>query len=187
MDPTDAARWIRDKVRCGGPVAFDYETNSLKPGHLESAIITVGFCWKGADTISCPMVGEVKQATKEFVESSLPKIGSNNKFECLWSRYYLGAERVQNWKWDCMLSAHHLDNRKGITSVKFQAFVRCGQTPWDFGVAPFFEAKDEMSLNRIRECDLRQLLVYNGMDAALEYKIAANQRAEMLFQNINKK
>jgi uracil-DNA glycosylase family 4 len=184
LDPTDAARWIRDKVRCGGPTSFDYETNCLKPDREDAAIITVGFCWKGVETMACPMVGEVRQATKEFVESSLPKIGANNKFEDRWSRCYLGTDRVQNWVWDCMLSAHHLDNRKGITSVKFQAFIRCGQTPWDEAIAPFFEAKDEVSLNRIRECDLRKLLVYNGLDAILEWKIAANQRAEMKFQNL---
>jgi hypothetical protein len=78
-----------------------------------------------------------------------------------------------------MQAAHVLDNRHGITSVKFQAFVRLGVSLWDKDVSPFLEVDGGNQPNRIREVDLRQLLVYNGMDALLEYKLAEIMMKEL--------
>ena len=184
IDPEESSNWLRRVLRVGGPVSFDYETNCLKPDREDAEIVSAAFTWRGVETMACPVVGEFKEALKEFLVSPVPKIGANTKFEDRWSRVTLGIDRVENFVWDCMLSAHHLDNRPDITSVKFQAFVRCGFEPWDVAVKPFLEAEDAVSLNRIRECDLRTLLVYNGLDALLEWKIAGNQKAEMRFQNV---
>lgn len=182
MDPKDAASEIRKIIRDGRPTAWDYETNSLKPDRPEAEIITVGFCQGGENPFACPFTGEVLDATREFAESEVPKIGANSKFETRWTRKILGVN-VKKWVWDTMLSAHHLDNRRGITSVKFQAFVRIGQEPWDGAVKPYLEADGATDLNRIKEVNLRTLLLYNGLDGTMEYLIAVHQKQEMKIQN----
>lgn len=162
----------------GGAIAFDYETNRLKPDSTDSEIVSCAVCYKGERTIAYPFIGDAVKATADLLKSNNPKIGANNKFETRWTEKILNVP-VRNWVWDTMLSAHHLDCRRGITSVKFQAFVRLGQEPWDEHINPFLKSADETGKNRIRELDLHSLLVYNGMDALIEYKLAGLQRKEM--------
>lgn len=178
INPEDAARWIREKIDAGGPIAFDYETNCLKPDFKGSEIVCCSICWKGVETIAYPWVGEAIKASKEILESPVPKIGANNKFETLWS--WANGINVQNWGWDCMQSAHHLDCREGITSVKFQALVRYGLSDWSKKIKPYLEAAKGVRFNRIREVNLRDLLIYNGIDSLIEYKIAIDQKKEMM-------
>lgn len=182
FDPQKAAKWIRNAIKVNKPTSFDWETNCLKPDRDDAEIVSVGLCVAGKKTMSCPFTGEVVQAMREFLTCPCPKLGANTKFEERWSRKKLGVS-VNNWVWCGMQSAHHLDNRKGITSVKFQAFVRLGFEPWDGPVAAYLQADDAVSLNRIREVDLRTLLLYNGIDAHCEYLIDTLQKEEMLKQN----
>lgn len=181
-DPEAAARWIRSVVQRGGPTSFDYETDRLKPDMSDSEIVSCAITWRGLETVAYPWAGEAIKATSEYLQSDLPKIGANLKFEDRWTRAKLG-HRVNKGVWDGMLSAHHLDQRWNITSVKFQAFVRLGQEPWDLQVRPYLEADGGNAKNRIRQLDLRTLLIYNGMDPLMEYHVGGLQRAEMLQQD----
>lgn len=181
-NPEDAARHIRSYIERGGAVAVDYETDRLKPDADDAEIVSCALCWRGQETIAYPFVGVAATATGELLRSPLPKIMANNPFEDRWTRRMFGHP-VNNWSWDCVLSAHHLDCRKDITSVKFQAFVRLGQTPWDFQVRPYMEGDGSNDRNRVRQIDTRTLLLYNGMDALLEYWVACIQRAEMMQQD----
>ncbi len=179
FDPEQAATWIRDKIRQGGAVSLDYETNMLKPEFDKAEIICASVCWKGLETIAFPWVGEAIVAMGELIRSKLPKIGANNKFEDRWSKVFLG-DYVRNWVWDTMLSAHHLDCREGITSVKFQGFVRLGVEDWGWAIKPYLSDDDsDDHTNRIKEVDLNALLLYCGIDAIIEYQIAEIQRREM--------
>ena len=180
-DLDKAAAWIRRLSASGLRSSFDYETNCLKPDRPDAKIRSVGFhCKKG--TMACPVLGPVKAALIEYLQSPAEKVGANTKFEERWSRRSLGT-RVNNVVWDCMLSSHHLDNRRGICSVEFQSFVRLGSCPWDAKVSPYFDSEDSVSLNRVFEVDLDSLLLYNGLDAILEYLIAEKQEEEMKWQN----
>ena len=107
------------------------------------------------------------------------KIGANIKFEDRWVRRMFGRP-VRRWVWDTMQAAHVLDNRPGITSLKFQAFVRLGQGDYDSVVSPFLKADGGNQRNRIREADLDKLLLYNGMDAVCTWEVAKQQRKEMM-------
>lgn len=177
-DVEEAAQWVRDAIRRGDPCAFDYETNCLKAEHPDAEIVVASICRAGEETIAYPFVGEAIDATREFVRSSVPKIGANNKFEDRWSHRLFGS-CVKKWVWDTMLSAHHLDNRPDITSVDFQAFVRIGQEPWNYHIKPFLSSTDDRGINRIREIKLKSLLVYCGMDTLMEYLVAVDQKREM--------
>ena len=178
LHPESAARWIRSIIERGGATAFDYETNMLKPDSDEAEIVSCSICWRGLETLAYPMVGEAVQATVEYLKSKLPKLGANNKFETRWSRAKLGTD-VTGWVWDSMDSAHHLDPRSNITSVKFQGFARLGQEPWDLKVRPYLIAEGGNTKNRIRDLDRKTLLQYNGMDSLVEFHVGRLQRAEM--------
>lgn len=177
MDPDEAAKIIRKFTKKGGNVAFDYETNMLKPDSDDAQIITCSVCWEGKRTIAYPWHGKAIAATSDMLRSeNVAKIASNAKFEERWTKAIL-KHGVKNWRWDTMLAAHVLDNRRTITSIKFQAFVLLGQEKYDNHIAPYLRSttKSCNSPNRIKEVNLRELLMYNGLDSLLEYKVAMKQ------------
>lgn len=172
LDPEQAAKAIRSYLD-KDVVAFDYETTGLKPDSERMRIVSCSIS-DGERTIAYPWIGEAIRATRELLRSPVGKIASNQKFEERWSIAKLGT-RVRNWKWDTMLAAHTLDNREGISSIKFQAFSMLGEDIWDNDVKPYLEAHGGNGMNRINELDIRKLLVYNGMDSLMEYLVAHKQ------------
>jgi DNA polymerase I-like protein with 3'-5' exonuclease and polymerase domains len=122
------------------------------------------------------MEREAIEATSLILKSRIPKIGCNIKFENNWTKTHLG-HNVKNWWFDTMVAAHVLDNRKGITSAKFQAFVQLGQPSYNDHIEPYLKGK--MGLNKIHELDLDDLLLYNGLDSLLEYKVAMIQMKQL--------
>lgn len=182
LDPSEIRDAIDRVIDVDQGVAFDYETNCLKPDRSDADIISCAFTF-GDKAFAFPFLQEIRKKWAEFLQSNTKKIGANTKFEERWSRRVLNVG-INRWVWDTVLSAHHLDNRPDITSVKFQAYVRLGLSPWDEQVSPYLQAEDAVSLNRIRECDLRTLLTYNGVDAIAELGVARSQMKEMKAQNV---
>jgi hypothetical protein len=178
MDPEDVKKTLRRFIEAGGAVAFDYETTRIKPDWNNSEIVSCAVCWRGKETVAYPWVGAAVDATSELLLSNLPKLGANAKFEERWTRAKLGHP-VNNWQWDCMDNAHLLDNRDNCTSVKFQGFVRRGVEPWNTHIEPYLEAENPDGTNKIREVDLQSLLIYNGIDALVEFEVAVDQRKEL--------
>jgi uracil-DNA glycosylase family 4 len=183
IDPTQAARWL---CKCAdmqtGAIAWDYETNMLKPDGPDARIVSCAVAWGRQEPERCivfPWHGEAIQAMQKLLCSPIPKIASNLKFEDRWTRKEFG-HRVRGWAWDTMLAAHVADNRQGITSVKFQAFTRLGVPLWNKKIEPFLKTKGDANVNAIlREIDIEDLLLYNGMDALLEFRVAVNQIKEI--------
>ncbi|MDE2095781.1 MAG: hypothetical protein KGL39_00870 [Patescibacteria group bacterium] len=159
------------------PVAWDIECDRLKPDSSDARIVSCSMS-NGKTTISFPWLGESVSATLKFVKSRTPKIGWNQKYETRWLLARYGV-LIENWVWDGMLGAHILDSRKGITSLKFQAFVRLGQDGYDAYVKPYMKSSNSNSANRIRELSLESLLVYGGQDALLEYKVGMIQAKQL--------
>jgi len=172
--PSQAAMILREWVNKGGTVAPDYEANCLKPEVEGSEIISCAVCWRGRRTIAYPWQGEAIEATSELLKSLLPKIAANIKFEDRWTRVKLG-HKVINWYWDTMVAAHVLDNTPGVTGLSFQAFVHLGQENYDAHIKPYLEIRKGKRFNRIKELDLRDLLMYNGLDSHSEYWVAMKQ------------
>lgn len=173
----DKVAGMIDKIR-DGVVAFDYEANMLKPESKDRQIVSCSVCWNGK-TIAFPWYGKVIPAMKRMLEDrNVRKVASNMKYEHRWTKAVLGV-KVRGWWWDTMLAAHLLDCRRGITSIKFQAFVRLGQPKYDAQIEPFFSADNSNTPNKIKQIALEQLLPYNGLDSLLEYKVADLQRKEM--------
>jgi len=174
MRPSKAAREIKGMMAFGGKMAFDYESNCLKPEGKGPEIISCSICRQGKQTISFPWSGEVIDTMETFLKSPIKKIAHNLKFEDRWTRAILGFP-VNGWFWDTMIAAHTLDNTPGITGLKFQSFILLGQESYDDHVKPFFKPKKGSRFNRIKELDLNELLLYGGLDSLLTYKIAMKQ------------
>ncbi len=168
-----AAYEIRKLIKANIPCAFDYETTTLKPDGPHAEIYTCSIS-NGKTTISYPWYGEAIKASKEFLVSDVVKYGYNEKFERRWTLAKLGVN-IKNSKFCGMLGAHVLDNRAGICSLKYQAFVLLGIESYDDEIKPFFESAGSNSPNRIREAPLNKLLLYNGLDSLLTHKIAQIQ------------
>ena len=166
QEPDKAAKQIRKMISLGGPVSFDYETDRIKPDNDESRIVSC--------SIAYPWIGEAVKATREFLRSPLPKIGCNLKFEDRWTRKHMG-HRVRGWYWDTMLAAHVMDNRPGVTSIKFQSFVLLGQSSYDDHIKKFFQSRKGEERNQIDLIDINDLLLYNGLDSLLQYKVGIKQ------------
>jgi hypothetical protein len=88
-----------------------------------------------------------------------------------------------------MLGACVLDNRGGISSIKFQAYVRLGQPDYDSHMRKYLEAPaadvarfGANARNNVRQAPLDQLMVYCGMDSFLEWHVAHKQRKEMGYE-----
>ena len=183
MDAKRAAKWLRKAARQKtGAVAFDYETNMLKPEGGDARIVSCSVAWgreKPERCIAYPWYGEAVKATRELLESGVPKIGANMKFEERWTHRILGC-RVNNWVWDSVLAAHVLDNRPGVTSVKFQGFVRHGIPIWNERIDPFLKSKGDSKVNQIiQNVAVKDLLLYNGLDSLIEFMISVDQIREM--------
>lgn len=175
MNEWEIIQALREIDEAGGWVAVDYETNCLKPEYPKAQIYSFAVS-NGETTISFPWFGNnVPKAVSIFLRSKKTrKIASNLKFEDRWTRKHLGHP-VRNWGWDTMLAAHVIDNRPGICSLKFQAFVQLGVPSYNENIEPYLENVSGSYYNRIHEIGIETLCLYGGMDVGLEYWLCTQQ------------
>jgi len=177
MDCSRAAAMVR-RYFCSGetPVSFDYETNMLKPESELAEIVSCSMS-NGEKTIAFPIMPETHTAVEEFLRSPVPKIAHNMKFEDRWSRSVMKTS-VRRWHWCTMQTEHVLDNRRGITSLKFLAFACLGQASYNENVSSYLEGSPNTP-NRIRQTDMRNLLLYNGLDSLLTWHLFRKQENDL--------
>lgn len=158
-------------------VAFDYETNCLKPEYPEARLLSCALS-DGDYTVAFPWMKGIRNSMAQFVRAKgVKKIASNLKFEERWTIKEFGYG-VEPWGWDTMLAAHCLDNRPGITGLKFQSWVGLGVPTYDSNIAPYLDSARGY-YNRVHQIPLQDLLYYNGMDALLEFHLGMQQRMGM--------
>jgi len=178
IDADKATRWLH-RIKDGDTIAFDFESNPLKPDRDGSYIVSCSVCKNGIWTIAFPWYGSVVAAMKRILKNpKIKKIGSNIKHEHRWCKRILDIE-VKGWYLDTMLMAHTLDSRGKITSLKFQAFVRLGVNDYSAHIEPYLETKGGNEWNKIKQIDLPSLLQYNGYDSLYEYQVAMYQLEEI--------
>lgn len=76
MNPRKVAIAIRDFQAQGKPVAFDYETTTLKPDGPHAAILCCSVS-DGLVSVAFPWLGEAVVAMSELLKSDVPKIAAN--------------------------------------------------------------------------------------------------------------
>lgn len=157
--------------------AFDIETTGLKPYNPIHRIVTISFCCDENKAYACPFPTsrkEIRRLKKLLENPNIGKIAANMKYEDTWMNVLQGIQ-VNPWKLDTMLSGHILDNRPGITGLKFQTFVQFGLLGYDDDVSPYLKAGGPHELNQVLElikepAGYRKLLLYNGIDSLVTYR-----------------
>lgn len=178
LDDEDAARMVRKIIARGGLTAFDYEATCIKPDGPRARLLSAAICWEGRKTIAFLWRPRVAEAMVEYVTSPMPKIAANMKYEDRWTRIHLGTP-VRGWVWDTMLNAHLLDNRPQITGLKFQSFVLLGQPDYNSHIEPYMKSAGSNLPNQLHKLEAKPLLLYNGLDAVLEYWVAIKQMEKL--------
>lgn len=172
-DHVRAAAAVRAMMRKGGPLAFDFETTTLKPDGPHAHILCCSVS-DGVESIAFPWHGDAVAAVDELTKSGTPLVAANSRFEDRWTRNKLG-HWVKNWLWDTVLGAHWGDCRHGINGLKFQAFVLLGMPDYSSHLEPYMKQPNSNRPNRLREVDPLELLKYNGLDSILEMLVAKKQ------------
>lgn len=187
VDPGRACRRLgkfhRDLVASGRPVAFDFETTTLKPQGATSRIYSCAVS-DGLTTIAYPWTATTRRATKILLgDPRVKKIGANVKFENNWC--LVNGIEVRGWWWDVNLAAHAMFNAskvRSITSVDFQAAALLGVDDWAASVTPYLitpKGNGGYATNRIKDVPLPKILRYMGLDALYEHLICQRQRTQL--------
>ncbi len=168
-------------------LAFDIETTGLKPYNKDiHKIVCISFCCASDKVYSMPAPTEEKdiQLMKRLLENpNIGKIAANMKYEDTWMNVMYGIQ-PHPWIFDTMQAAHVLDNRPGITGLKFQAYVKFGLIGYDDEVMSYLKAPNANAANRIIELtrdreSFKNLLTYCGIDSLSEFRLAQIQMKEI--------
>lgn len=193
IDSTDHLSTVLQNIQLGNETElafFDYETTGLKP-HARGHRIACAAIATHPNKCYAFMMPK-KKADRvwfgRFLKSPLVGKGAANmKYEHAWSQVRLGYT-PEPWVWDTMQAAHILDNRPGITSLKFQAYVQLGVADYDSHIESYLKGRDEKnanSMNRIFEFidqyGEEELLTYCGLDALYEYQLGLLQMKQLGF------
>lgn len=172
-------------------IAFDYETTGIKPHAPGHQIVCVGVSSKidSAHVFMLPKTRKGRQKWLDTLEDrNVLKIAQNAKFEHSWGKVRLRQE-TNGWVWDTMLASHILDNRPGITGLKFQVYVQFGVTDYSSEIAKYLQSsiKGSNSINNIQKLIERVggkelLMKYCALDAAYEFKLAMKQIKEIGYE-----
>lgn len=169
-----------------GTISIDFETTGVKPHHPDHEIIcaSVALSPYFAYVFQIPRdKRELEPFLRLLRNPNVYKMGHNIKYEHIWARVKLGVE-IQGWLWDSMLAAHILDNRRGVTGLKFLTFVHLGIGDYSSEISPYLKAKDAKngnSFNHIYELigtrqGLHKLMKYCALDTIYQYRIALMQQ-----------
>lgn len=174
-----------------GMAAFDYETTGIKPYFKGHRIVCASVAYDENNVYTFIMPGKksLRAPFIRFLENKkIKKVASNMKYEDHWSTVRLKT-KVEGWYHDTMLSAHILDNRRGISGLKFQAFIQMGIVGYETEVDGYItksKQKDNRSnaINRVHELleqpgGQKELLKYCALDSIYEYRLAQLQLKEI--------
>lgn len=164
-------------------IAFDIETTGIKPYNKENhRIVSISFCYDYEKAYAIPFPTDSRNLNllKKVLEyQAIGKIAANMKYEDNWLTS-LHNIHVSPWRFDTMLATHILDNRPGICGLKFQSYVQFGLPSYNEEIAPYLKSTNANTPNRIMELvgdrnSFRKLLVYNGIDSLMTYRLAMQQ------------
>ena len=162
-------------------VAFDYETTGIKPHARSHRIVSCAVADR-EDHAYAFLMPSSKEKRKPLVNlfqsNKIMKVAHHMKFEDHWTNKRLYTE-INNWGFDTMLSSHILDNREGVSSLKFQSYVNFGIVGYDDEITSYLQSNDKSAnaMNKIYELlekpgGKEKLLTYNGYDAVLTLRLA---------------
>lgn len=178
QDDNEALRtYIKQVVTKKYETAFDYETTGKKPQAKGHRIVSVSIYCKELGGIAFLLNEGTKRIFSFYLKSDTPKTAHNMKFEYMWSVVCLGI--APSFSFDTMISSHQLDNREGVTGLKFQTYVRIGVIGYEKDMQEYMESKKSEgsnAFNRIEELlkskeGIKKLLLYNALDSLYQYEL----------------
>jgi len=179
---------VLDSIK-SGKIAFDYEATGLKPHQKGHKIVCASIATSFDDvyTFMMPAKRSLKQPFIRLMEDeNVKKISHNMKYERGWTLNILGTN-VKNWFMDTMLAAHLLDNRTGVTGLKFQTYVQFGVASYDDSIVSYLKGKDPKnanSFNTILELSKtkegkKELLHYCALDSIFTMRLHLLQKKQL--------
>lgn len=170
--------------------SFDYETTGIKPHAKGHRIVCVSIADREdrAWVFPAPKTKAGWQPFRKWLhDKQVSKMAHNLKFEDTWSKEFLKVD-VRGWEWDSMQAAHILDNRPGITGLKFQMYAQFGVQDYSTEVSPYLKSVDDKhganSKNRVIELmktkqGRKKLLEYCALDSVYQYRLAIKQMEQL--------
>lgn len=176
-----------------GKIAFDYETTGLKPHGKGHRIVCMSIAVSTDEVYAfmMPTNKALQQPIIELLENpDVAKIAHNLKYERMWTFNCLRGTVVQNWKHDTMIKAHLLDNRTGITGLKFQTAINFGIFDYASEVTPFLSptnGESEKGANGINQLleyvkqpgNAQKVLKYCAYDSIFTFRLSLLQNQEI--------
>lgn len=155
--------------------AFDYEATGRKPHKEGHQIISAAISESPFHAVAFRMFPEVKRKFKRYLECAhIKKIVHNLNYEKMWSKVILDAD-LNGTFMDTMNMTHVLDNRSGITSLKFQSYVNFGICDYDSHLSQYMKAERGNDFNDLLSAPIKEVLMYNGLDAMLTFRLCVTQ------------
>ncbi len=170
-------------------MAFDYETTGIKPYLKGHKIVSIGVATSAGEYVAFPFQHKIYTEEQQnkltrlwgkiLADSQIRGIVHNLNFEYAWSTILGGAEPkgIVN---DTRTTAHVLDNRRGITPLKFQLFKRYGIGDYDKLSKKYISAPEGKIFNRMEEMPVQDLLLYNAIDALGTLWLYNDQKKELV-------
>ncbi|MCP4764554.1 MAG: hypothetical protein GY870_22450, partial [archaeon] len=159
-------------------ITFDYETTGLKPHAKGHKILCVSFSY--GDRATCFPIfpdKEFQRALRKIIGNpKIKKIAANIQFEDTWTKEILGYS-VKNWHWDTMIGQHILNNRSGVSGLKFQTYIKYGILEYDKPVEKYIKSNDKSNnaFNKLEECPQVDLLTYCALDSLFTWDLYQDQ------------
>jgi len=172
-------------------LSFDYEATGIKPHAKGHRIVCVGITFSEKDTFAfkTPLTRKGLQPFLDLLTDPLiGKMAHNMKYEDTWTEHRFRTE-VVNWEWDSMLAAHLMDNRPGVTGLKFQTYVNFGIADYASDVDDWLRSSDNTGngLNKLPrimedENNAKVILKYVAWDSYCQYLLAQKQQKILKYE-----
>lgn len=163
----------------GSYYAIDYETTGIKPQKKGHKIVCMGISTE-THSYCFPVYNEVIPNIKIFLENNENKIIIQNmKFEMHWSYFFLNSE-IKNIIWDTQIASHIIDNKTGITSLKFQTYVNFGIKGYEDEIKHLLTAENSYDFNKLKDVpynseEFYKVMYYCALDTRYTFDLYQKQ------------
>lgn len=174
---------VLNEIPGNATISIDYETTGLKP-HDEGHEIVCASVAVSEDKVYVFEIPKNKNKLEPFIKllknKGIKKMAHHIKYEETWS-WIIFKTRVKNWFWDTMIMAHILNNRQGITGLKFQTYVNFGIGDYSSHISKFLQAEDSKNANskntivKAMKVHRKDIMTYCALDSIYQYRLAMKQ------------
>lgn len=166
-------------------VYFDIETTGIRPYRKGHKILCTSVA-VAPDKVYVWMNDKKRNNifSKTLTNGYSKKSAHNIQFEDMWVSEIFKCN-VNNWDWCSLNAAHILDNRKGVSGLKFQTYVNFGICGYDDKVESYMESKEKNTygangFNRleefIKDYGEKELMRYCALDSLFGFWLWEKQK-----------